>query len=105
MPRYRDSFMAEVARFERCCPLPAHEPEPVGLAQFFAFESQGIEPAEPSPYFVRLLNGKRWWEWQLNEMARTYGTDEWWGWATIEDDWRNDPRAVRQLRQRIGLAN
>jgi hypothetical protein len=102
MPRYRQSFLNEVARFERCWgEAPAND---IGLAQFFAFESHGRYPSQPDAYFLRLLEGKRWWEWTLNEFKSLRASEDWWGWAQIEIDFADDPRGLQQVRDRIGAA-
>ena len=99
------SFMVEVVRFERCGMCSGPPRSGVGLAQFHARESRGHVPAQPDPYYQRLTNGKRWWEWTLNEYGKLYGTREWWGWATIEADFARDPAGLRQVRARVrGMA-
>jgi hypothetical protein len=100
--RFRGRFMREVSRFERCC--GGADCTQAGLAQFHDYESRGIRPATPDPYFARLLDGKRWWEWQVNEIARMYGTDEWWGWHQLAEDFANDKPALKQIADRIGVA-
>lgn len=91
--------MAEVARFERCCPGPDRNAS--GLAQFHAYESRGVRPADPDPYFRRLLDGKKWWEWTVNAIAETYLTDDWWGWAQFEQDYAGDEAGLKQIRRRV----
>lgn len=65
------------------------------------YESRGVKPPRPHPYFESLLNGKKWWEWQLNEIAATYGTGDWWGWATLEQDYADDLAGLKQIVQRV----
>lgn len=100
--RYRQSFLDEVVRFERCNPCPAGS-EPIGLRQFFDRESRGITPESGTPYFRRLLDGKKWWEWTLNEYADRYLTWEWWGWWQITKDFAGDLAGFRQACQRCGV--
>lgn len=96
--RYKRSWLAEVERFERCqCGADRSE---VGLAQFFAYESRGVWPVEPDAYFTRLWDGKRWWEWTLNEYAARRFTNEWPGWAQLEDDFAGDPAGFHQVKRR-----
>lgn len=99
--KLRAKFKNEIERFERCCDGAA--PTLTGLHQFHAHESKGTKPQEPDPYYQRLLNGKRWWEWTVNEYASLYESWEWWGWAMLEQDFKNDPAGLKQIRDRIGL--
>jgi hypothetical protein len=98
---YRESWSNEVCRYERCC--DGVDRDPLGLHQFFEFESCGVRHENPSPYMVRLLNGKRWWEWTVNSIAQTYGTDEWQGWAVLEQDFKNDAAGLAQIKNRCGV--
>ncbi len=101
MRKFKESFLREVARFETCQDGAA--PTEIGLEQFFNKESNGAEPAIPDPYFVRLLNGKRWWEWTVNYYAEMYDKFEWPGWLQLEEDFKKDPSGLQQIRQRVGL--
>ena len=98
----RQSFLEQVKRFEAC--QPGAEPSETGLCQFHDFESQGLRPAFPDPYFERLLDGKKWWEWTLNLYAKQYGTADWPGWTSVKEDFKNDPAGFRQVKQRVGVA-
>src|SRR5271165_603172 len=91
-------FLTEVDRFARC--MDGAKETQIGLKQFHEYESKGIYPDIPDPYFTRLLNGKKWWEWTLNFMAETYCTWEWYGWYGYAKDFINDPAGFKQLRQR-----
>lgn len=77
------------------------EPTEIGLRQFVDYESRGVFPDDPCPYFRRLLDGKKWWEWTVNEYASLYGTMEWFGWYQLEADFRNDVDGLRQIAQRV----
>lgn len=96
--------MAEVARFERASTVPIRRSDD-GLRQFHAWESRGEEPETPNAYFAQLLDGKKWWEWTVNEYAGLYGTNEWPGWATLEEDFKDDLAGLRQIRQRLRMGN
>lgn len=99
--KYSPGFLAEVARLDRIHrDSTTPSPTDIGLRQFFDFESRGIQPERPDPYFTHLLNGKRWWEWTINEYAVIYLTEEWPGWAAIEEDFADDPRGLRQIEAR-----
>lgn len=102
--RFRDSFLREVERFDRCNRQPG---SPVrterGVEQFHAFESRGEVPENPDSYFTHLCNGKAWWEWTLNEYKKMLFTAEWPGWECLQHDFRDDPAGFNQLRQRCGL--
>ena len=96
--KYRDRFLHEVARFERC--QPGVSRTDLGLAQFYRYESTGARPADADPYFSRLRDGKRWWEWTLNQCRDLYFTRDWWGWAQIEEDFADDLAGLRQVEAR-----
>ena len=95
----RKGFLASVRRYERC--QPGASRTEVGLRQFHGLESRGEHPEIPDVYFQRLLDGKRWWEWTLNEYAGLYSTPEWPGWERLREDFADDLPAVRQIRQRV----
>lgn len=101
--KYSVKFLAEVKRFDECNRQPGSPaPTEIGLKQFFEWESKGIEPAVPDRYFKHLLDGKKWWEWTLSEIAKTYLTSEWFGWMCYAEDFKDDQAGFRQLRQRCG---
>jgi len=87
-----------VSRLEAFCHGPEFSCE--GLDEFVAYESGGPKPT--TPYGQRLLDAKRWMEWTINEYAALYGTWEWPGWSQLEQDFADDPKLLRMLRQRIG---
>ena len=101
--KIRQRMLVEVERFERCMDQRGSAPRnDRGLRQFVDYESRGIMPAEPDRYFERLLDGKRWWEWTLNEYAKSRFTDWWPGWNTITDWFSGDPSGLEQVRRRCG---
>ena len=102
MKKYRKSFLHEVARFDRCNRQTGSPfPNDIGLRQFYDYESRGIRPDAPDPYYVHLLNGKKWWEWTVNEYAGLFTTNDWPGWCILEQDFADDPAGLEQIRQRI----
>lgn len=100
MKTYSHSFLIECLRHARACDLPYYPMSDIGLSQFHDYESRGIKPSSPDPYFTRLLNGKAWHEWTLNFIASTYLTDEWLGWAILEYYYRHDLAGLKQIEQR-----
>ncbi len=104
--RLSESFLAECRRFERCNDASSASRSEIGLRQFHTYESRGTMPEAPDPYFVRLLDGKKWWEWTLNYYAdqlRNNGGQEWPGWFQITEDWQDDPAGLRQIARRCGF--
>lgn len=99
----RERFRREARRFD-AINRQAGSPPPTerGLRQFHRFESLGETPAQPDPYYEHLVDGKRWWEWTLNSYAELYLTDDWPGWAQLEEDFADDPAGFKQLERRIG---
>lgn len=106
MRKYKASFLAEVKRFDGCNrQMGSPVANDVGLDQFFVFESTGKKPAIPDRYFTHLLDGKKWWEWTLNEYADSYfSLTDWWGWHLLALDFSDDPNGFKQLRQRCGCS-
>ena len=100
--QYKAGWLLEVLRFKACS---RQEKPPqgsrVGLSQFHAYESRGVFPSDPDPFFQRLLHGKRWWEWTLNQYGALFFTNEWPGWALLEQDFRGDERGLNQVRRRV----
>ena len=93
--------MREIERFERCSTATVPPRTDVGLQQFVAIESKGERPESVEPYCQSLIDGKRWWEWTVNEHAARYMTDEWYGWPTLINDFSGDESGFRQIVQRI----
>lgn len=64
--------------------------DPVGLEQFFLFESAGIVPPIPNSYFLRLSGGRSMFNALTKEVRDSYGTSEWQGYAADQSnmpDW------------------
>lgn len=100
----KQSFLKECERFDACVRQPGSAAfSQIGLVQFFEYESRGIRPDDPDPYFVLLLDGKKWWEWTLNNIADQFFGDNWPGWYCLAIDWLADPIGFKQLRQRLGF--
>ena len=101
--KYSRGFLREVARFDSRGLQPGRGTArtEVGLRQFYDYESSGIKPDAPDPYFTALVNGKAWWEWTLNQYAdlRENRVD-WPGWLQLALDFKDDPSGFRQVRQR-----
>jgi hypothetical protein len=98
--KFKDSWLREVARFERIENAGGKRSE-LGLVQFHAFESHGERPPNPDPYFEALLNGKRWWEWTINYYAEMFGTAEWPGWNQLQMDFVSDDQGLAQIKKRL----
>jgi len=99
--KIRKSFLKEVERFDSCNRNPSSpQRTELGIEQFYEWESHGKMPEKPDPYFTHLLDGKAWWEWTLNEIAKTYLTENWFGWYQYAKDFIDDPKGFHQLRQR-----
>lgn len=98
--KYKPKFLKEVERFDE---LANHRTPPTdaGLKQFFEYESYGKMPDDPDPYFMALLNGKKWWEWTLNFYAERFHCGDWPGWYILAFDFKDDPAGFKQLRQRL----
>lgn len=73
----------------------------LGMEQFHAYESRGITPEKPDPFFTHLLDGKKWWEWTVNDYADKYLTDQWYGWYLLALDFKDDQVGFKCIRQRI----
>lgn len=99
--KYRAGFLREVQRFADTMRPQICVATEKGLAQFHDYESRGIRPQSPDKYFRFLLDGKAWWEWTLNNIAETYGTDEWPGWYCLALDFKDDAEGFLQLRKRL----
>jgi len=102
MKRYKAKWLTELQRFERAntCTKPPTR-SALGRKQFHEHESRGVRPQQPDPYYVYLLDGKKWWEWTLNACAALYASDEWPGWHQLEIDFKDDPAGLKQLRARV----
>lgn len=98
-PSFRKAW---ISRLERYCSTRLPARSFLGLQEFISFESGGEEPKEA--YGRALLDGKRWMEWTINEIASLYGTQEWPGWLQLEEDFATDPTLLRMIRQRVNAA-
>lgn len=104
--KFSANFIRAVERYRKSgnIPIPISER---GMEQFWRYESKGERFPDPDPSFVWLVAAKARWEWTLNEMRRAYDgeTDPsgWPGWLELEELYADDPEALRQIRQRIGL--
>jgi len=103
--RLTTSFAAEISRFDKCGRQPTSgKTTDIGIEQFYEYESSGIKPVEPDPYYALLCNGKARWEWMLNDIAGRFWTDMWRGWYVYAIDFKDDPAGFKQLRQRCGFS-
>lgn len=85
-------------RFCRISPDGGSARTEEGVRQFMAYESKGVEPDHPDPYFTRLLNGKRWWEWTVEQYRDSWkNRADWFGFLTYRRDFKNDHRGFRML--------
>lgn len=99
----KEKFLRECDRFEQACDYPGFLPvrNDIGLKQFHELESKGVRPICPDPYFVRLLEGKKWWEWTVNFIAERYLTRDWDGWWQLAIDFKDDESGYRQIADRV----
>lgn len=75
-------------------PAPADEQ---GRVQFFEFTSQGLVPIEPTPYFLCLQSGKKWFNVQQAEIRKSFLTSEWWGFYQYWIDWKENRWILKHL--------
>ena len=80
------------------------EPTDIGRQQFFDFESRGIVPENPDPYYLRLSDGRKWLDWQRNDMKEQYfrylnGISDcgWYGWHQLREDFKDDLEVLKLL--------
>lgn len=101
----KPKFLKECDRFESACDYPGFRPTrtELGLRQFYEKESNGIDPDKPDPYYVRLVEGKKWWEWTVNFIAESWGTMHWDGWVKLAEDFKDDESGFRQIADRVGM--
>jgi hypothetical protein len=87
MPRYSANFLRWADYFAGPAGAP---PDDEGLAQFHEYESRGVRPAEPTPYFLRLAGGRSMFNALQKTVRESYGTPEWQGIAADREampDW------------------
>jgi hypothetical protein len=102
--KYRQKFLTQCDRFAKCCTAwPDVLPTELGYEQFHRYESHGISPDSPDPYYEKLIAGKKWWEWTVNQYAEIYLTPDWIGWHQLRLDFHDDADGYRQICQRIGV--
>lgn len=99
MMRIGKAFMEWVGRFELFHGGASRNRR--GLEQFHERESRGVQPERPDPYYVRLSRGKASYEWLVTEVASLYGTMEWPGWNTLEEEYRDRPWIIDKIRERV----
>lgn len=86
------------------------KPSDLGRQQFFEFESFGKYPEQPDPYFLRLSRGKKWMDWQRNELRRSWKksmgllkdgeekpSTDWSGWYQLRQDWLGELDILKLL--------
>lgn len=62
----------------------------VGKEQFMMWCSDNIHPTNPDDYYLVLKNGRTWFFYQQEELRQHYGTEEWPGWESLRDDWKDN---------------
>lgn len=74
------------------------EPTERGRKQFFDQETYGRQPeGEPDPFYLCLINGKKWFNVQQSSIRDSYGTWEWWGFYQYWVDWKGNRWVLRHL--------
>jgi hypothetical protein len=87
-----------------------NEPTPneLGRRQFYEFESWGKVPENPDPYYLRLCDGRKWMDWQRNELKysihKFFGLEikeqcsiEFHGWYLLREDWLGELHILKML--------
>jgi hypothetical protein len=95
-------------------------PTDIGREQFKQWESNGTIPEEPDEFFLVLQNGKKWFDWQLNDCKKQWDDhvqyqidyvewlrsdrskpfdkiDFWWGWESWRRDWEGEFWKMKEL--------
>lgn len=73
-------------------------PTDEGRQQFLEHESHGVVPVEPDGFYLRICEGKKWFEWQQNEFRDHYLHPEyWWGWDQLRVDWDGHHWKLKEL--------
>ena len=89
--RYKSSFLKWTIRYSRWDSTNSkhsRDDKRLGIEQWFDFESYGHKPDNPSPFFIKILNGKRWhtsWENGIKD-AWFNDTDMWFGFMVYSTD-------------------
>lgn len=79
------------------------EPTEAGRRQFFEFETHGIAPESPDPFYLCLSEGRKWMDWMRNELKDAYkryldgDLDSWYGWYMLHLDWKGELHILKLL--------
>jgi|SRR3990167_1108252 len=65
-------------------------PNVIGREQFILYQSQGIKPDNPDPYYEMLNRGKLNFDFLCNEYRKMYWSGEWCGWLQLWKDWQGE---------------
>lgn len=76
-----------------------------GLRQFIQQDSHGVVPDNPTPYYLRLKNGKEWYNWTRTETEKAFrgvsdsGVElfKWSGLRQLWEDWKGERWALREF--------
>jgi hypothetical protein len=63
------------------------DPTELGRRQFFLYQSSGLIPGNPDPYYETLTNGKWQFDFLSSEYLKMWRKREWWGWYLLWNDW------------------
>ena len=58
-----------------------------GAKQFHEHQSRGIKPSSPDPYYLKLVDGKRTFDFLFSEYRKMYMSGHWWGFHLLWLDW------------------
>lgn len=72
-------------------------PNELGRRQAFYFLSCGARPKNPDEYFLRLMEGRKWFNVTQAMIKETWGTFEWWGWYQYWVDWKGERWVLKYL--------
>ena len=73
------------------------EPTKIGRQQFFDYETYGTCPEKPDPFFLCLRQGKKWFNVQQDDLRKSWGTGEWFGFYCYWKDWKGQRWVLRHL--------
>lgn len=76
-----------------------------GLRQFIRQDSHGVVPHKPERYYLRLKNGKEWYNWTRTETEKAFrGVSDsgvelfrWPGLMQLWEDWKGERWALREF--------
>lgn len=57
-------------------PKPPLDHDSPGLVQFIRYDSTGVKPDDPHPYFRLLDGGKKWFNWHRTNLRLAFWGDE-----------------------------